>query len=449
MKKITIICYYELKDALASAGQALEDLGYQINSYPLFQTIHDVNDKMENYFEKFDDFLTRTKPDIILWWYFYILVNDLRKIKGKHPDIYHIFFNWDDPYSWAGDSHLPEKCQFLDLAVITCKETLDCYTKNGAKKAIFCPPGYDPKINFRQSVDNKYKCDLSFCCTNLYQDKKHFPDQVINRKKLIDELVKDSEINFHLYGPDFLSKIYPNHYKGLVVYKDLNKLFNSSKINLCTHVVSNKDGYINERTVLVLGSGGLLLVDQVKGLDDIIPTDCFIFLDTENYVTQIKKILNSDYDSVRINAENFARDNLTWKHWAKKIHFEICHDFFDPEFYQKKYELGGNSSNPKIRDFRECIARPQEFLIPGKIQDLWEHWKSVGYELGHMCYPSSQEKNIITMMNDTEDINVMSTFNMIHKEDQTLLGIHKLQQISVRSPEIDVNKLLELYFNIA
>ena len=70
--KILITSYYELKEALLGAANALIDLNIEVINYPLMKH----KNELDNYIEHFDNFIKESKPDIILWWYITIPVED-------------------------------------------------------------------------------------------------------------------------------------------------------------------------------------------------------------------------------------------------------------------------------------------------------------------------------------------------------------------------------------
>ena len=50
-------------------------------------------------------------------------------------------------------------------------------------------------------------------------------------KQILDIIYANKDITLHIYGPEFLSKLYPDSYKGFISYKDCYKVFSNSKIN--------------------------------------------------------------------------------------------------------------------------------------------------------------------------------------------------------------------------
>jgi hypothetical protein len=154
--------------------------------------------------------------------------------------------------------------------------------------------------------------------------------QYINRKELIDNLYSNRDkFKFYIYGPKFLMDLYPECYRPYdiknnryeVPYHGLNKIFNNSKINICTHTHCQYDGYLNERVGLILGSGGLLYIDKIKGLENIYVdgVDC-VYMRKENYIEQICEIITNydDYYKIRNNGHEKNKSH-TWDKWAKYI----------------------------------------------------------------------------------------------------------------------------------
>ena len=332
MKKVLITAYYELKESILLASEALKNTGLDVISFPLYKYYADINDKDDNYVNIFNNFINKEKPDVILWWYFSIPTNDLEKIVTEHKKIKQFMFNWDEPYNWAL-CDIKNKAKFFDCVFITAAEKINNYIQNGTKKAIVLYPGYDTKVHHiiiddNDDIKKKYTCDISICCTNLYEDLDKFPDQYIVRKNLVDDLYDNQEkydYIFHIYGPKKFEKMYPNSYKGFINYYDTNYLFNYSKINICTHVQQGANKYLNERVNMILGSGGLLAVDKVNGIDKIfdVQKECVI-LTQNNYIEQLVEILKN-YDGYYLTRFNGKQKSLeyTWDKWASIIYAEL------------------------------------------------------------------------------------------------------------------------------
>ncbi len=213
---------------------------------------------------------------------------------------------------------MERKAKWFDIVFITCKESCLWYLERGVKKAIFLTPGFDPNEHYYINTDY-YKCQVSFCITNLYHREK---EQLIPRKKLIDDIIADGTIDFKLFGPKFLQKEYPNHYAFWVGYYDTRYVFSNSMINICTHVTGSKQGYINERCILITGSNGCMLVDPIPGIEEMfVPEQECILLDIKNPVEQIKNLLKDPERLKKIgeNAGKRALRDYTYDRWAATV----------------------------------------------------------------------------------------------------------------------------------
>jgi hypothetical protein len=327
MDKLCVVSYYGPIETIKLAEDELSKY-FDIYDYPLFKYIKE----QINYTDQFIKYIVDNNIKYVLWWFMNIDTPEFIKIK-KQTNVEYIYFNWDEPFNWP-HCDIPNKMPYLDYAFVTCKETLQTYIDNGCKHAYCLYPGYSPNVNYMidtLNIDlyNKYSCDISFCCTNLYENKKLFPDQYINRKELIDDIYKNQFIynyTFYIYGPDYLKELYPESYKGFTKYEQLNYIFNYSKINLCTHVLNNKYGYLNERVILIGGSGGLILVDHVKGIEDEFNNnEQIIILEKNKYIEQISKILDNydEYINIRKNLNKVCIEKYTYDKWAEFINNKL------------------------------------------------------------------------------------------------------------------------------
>jgi len=329
MIKFCIVSYYGSIESIEQAENAIKkiDDNIELYNFPLFKYMFDEKEKIDNYLELLIDYIKDNNIKIVLWWFIGLSVDEFIKVKNA-TNVKYIFYNWDEPYNW-GISQIQDKMPYFDAALVSCKETLPIYLENNCQYAECLYPGFDPSVHFPMPEFDfehiNYVCDISICCTNLYEDMNKYPDQYIQRKKLIDDIYKNqSEYNytFHIYGPEYLSTLYPYSYKGFASYYDLNKVFNNSRINLCTHVLNHKEGYLNERVFLIGGAGGLLLVDNVKGIEDTFGVnEEIIILDQHYYIDQIVDIL-SNYDKYVPYKDALYRKclkNYTYQHWARQV----------------------------------------------------------------------------------------------------------------------------------
>lgn len=328
VKKILITSYYDLRESLLLAAQALMKYDMHVVGYPLMQREKEMGSA---YLQDLHENIKKNNIDVILWWHFSLPTKDVEYIVTNNPDVKNIYFNWDEPYNWIINDNI-NKAKYLDCAFITCEGTTKNYTDHGSKQAVCLYPGFDPNVHHPHIDDpdalSDYECDISICCTNLYDNLEKYPDQYIERKKLIDTIYSNQDkygYKFSIYGSEKFRDLYPKSYRGFIKYNDTGKLFAASKINICTHVLCNKYGYLNERNILIMASGGLLFVDPVDGIDKILghKKNCFIF-DRNIFMEQIIDILKNygDYYLVRYNALEKSKE-YTWDKWAQTINNEF------------------------------------------------------------------------------------------------------------------------------
>lgn len=321
--KLCVVSYYGPMESIELGENALKKY-FEVYDFPLFKYMFDQYDKVDNYVDIFMEFIMDNKIDIVLWWFMNIDTEKFIEIKQKTKVKYAIF-NWDEPYNWK-ICDMVKKMKYIDTAFVTCKETLPLYIKNGTGNAYCLYPAFDKEINYvidHEKIDETiYECDISFCCTNLYENNRLYPNQFINRFRLVYNIYCNQQkygYIFHIYGPKFLGELFPLSYKGFIKYDKLNNLFNYSRINLCTHVLCNKEGYVNERVILVGGSGGLLLCDEVKGMNKIFSD--IVVLKQTGYIEQIVDILKNyeQYNEMKNKFHMLCLEKYTYEVWAKFI----------------------------------------------------------------------------------------------------------------------------------
>lgn len=314
--KLLLFVYYSIRESILGASQALKKHNWEIVGYPLLE---------DNTYESINKAILKEDPKVLLFWCFKISPEVLRRLKESHRNRVFSLFNWDDPYCWSDKGRqMEENAKYMDLVYSTCQESCSWYKEKGVKEALFLLPGFDPQTH-RPIVDPKYKCDISFCLTNLYENPEVFPDQLISRKDLIEKLIKEKDISFRLYGPEFLGQLYPNHYHGFVIYDNLSLVYHNSKINICTHGIC-KYKYANERSILVTGAKGLLYVDPVHKFETIFNKDECLFIDLQDPITQIRSILKNyhRYEELINNGYQKALQDYTWDKWAETINDNLC-----------------------------------------------------------------------------------------------------------------------------
>lgn len=334
-KNLIIVTYFGIYEQFKSVKQSLENLGYTVHNFSYIAMYNEGGDK--RVVDELKSMLTQINPEYILWWVFNISANSLLEIRNANPLTKHLYYNWDEPYNWKlVDAE--SKARYLSTAFITCEETTKKYIGAGALHAYCLYPGYTPSIHkplwldLNSESNNEYDCDVSFICTNLYEDPNIYPDQIVIRKKLIETIYIGQKIynySFAIYGPDKFKDVFPLSYRKSLTYDETNIVFNRSKINICTHVVGNKQGYLNERVFLIMASGGLLLIDPVPGVDNVLVNGVNCVMINQNRIcSQIKSILENypHYEKVKHKAYESVQ-NYTWDDWGYRLEEKLLIDY--------------------------------------------------------------------------------------------------------------------------
>jgi hypothetical protein len=323
--KLLIVGWYNLINPIITAKDYFTILGYDVYFLPLLY----YNQKYsgEQLSNALISFIKNIDPVVMLWWNWESSKEVLYEIKIKTQNILHILFNWDHPFclsSWDNNNNRKIISKNIwDICFLTADCKLDEYINSGSDEAYYLRMFADENIHFPE-IDKSYECDVSFICTNLYDDKVIFPNVIVNRREILTNIINNG-FNVHIYGPEHLKDIFPNQYKGFCHFLNNNKVFYNSKINLCTHV-DNGYKYCNERVGTILSSGGLMMCDKVDGIETILTNNKdFILFDENNYIEQIRDIINNydRYVHIKENAVITARNKFSPKYWSEFIDSKI------------------------------------------------------------------------------------------------------------------------------
>lgn len=342
-KTLLVVGYHFLADGFRTCANFLEK-DYFVLFFPLMsyqkQKLDIVNDlskyingeKLENYISGLT--YHNSPVDIVFFWYHNYFCDNYENLQQFHQikknvknETLFIGYNWDP--LCPTQKIKPSKIQLIsDLDVYISGDISEIRHLNnkGLHNIEHCASGFDPKIS-QFTKDYEYQCDVSIICTNLYSDEQQFPEKYsrINRKKLIDLIYENRQtIKFHIYGPDFLSHIYPECYRGYIKYIDCPKVFSNSKINLCIHAVTynNSDThiYFSERLPQILGCHGLLYCGtEYSHL--LHPNINYILTDINDPIGQIQNILKNYRSYLKIKHKGYilAKNHFTWQKLLEKI----------------------------------------------------------------------------------------------------------------------------------
>jgi len=339
--KMVIVGWQEVLVApLRSAARAFGALGYEVStigSLTLEQhTVEELHGQLQD-------------AHVLLWWnwrnpHSTAKLMDLRNVMPASQ--LWVLFNWDDPRSFFDELTrlIIDRVRVWDLVFTTGEAAIPYYLSLGAKEAHFLPPPVDLDLFYPDADDNNHDdnadnthggggvvsersrfkhCDVNFVLANLFSDT---PTTTVNRTELILALAEAADrqlFRFELYGPESIN-IAPRHYQGALPYDQQRILYSTCRLTINVHSNDGHGGrHVNEKDLLVVASGGLLLVDaQTPGVLRH-GEDCLVMESskTSRIVQQVVRILrNQDhYATIRANGPAYVRNNFSQDRFAKAI----------------------------------------------------------------------------------------------------------------------------------
>ena len=350
--KILLVGYYHYEDGYYSLGKTLEELGHDIAFFPLIEFVRkegSIKDLINiingvNLLEKTYCAYMNNTPinacDVCVWWHKtpVLTIENVKTLKNNTTCKY-IQLDWDAGYNACSKSlywnnSLKEKKEGLGFfdKILTCNANIIKFLKIDSPiphSIKHINPGFNKHISYF-CKDERYTCDISIICTNLYDDLNLWENTKICRKYLVDAIYADSSINFHFYGPENFKEIYPRAYKGFIKYSECYKVFSNSLINLnispvgdsLNDNIDNKQCvYMSERAPQILACRGLMVCDtDLSPL--LIPDEDYIKIDTINkFMYRINEILENHkmYDKIRESGYNKAINYLQWNDTLKEV----------------------------------------------------------------------------------------------------------------------------------
>lgn len=320
--KISLCGSFNYEEGYLGGGKALSRAGVEVSFVPAHRYFAE---SPNNHVDLIIKDLKEQNPDYVLWWRAETLEEvQLKRIK-QAIKVPFLMYSWDDPHQFECPVRsIQEKTYLFDYVFTCCESSIPTYNECGCHKAFYCPPGFDPEVHFAEE-DEKYKCDISFVGTNLYHGNSITRYHHLSRRVLLEAIINNfPELDIRIYGSKNFENIFPDHYRGWINFNESRKVFYNSKINICTHIRPDGYKYFNERVTQIMGSKGLLLVDEVNGMKSIFGLDKCVYMDLSSISslkTQITDVLENKekYDMIRENAYSYAKENLNWDVWAKTL----------------------------------------------------------------------------------------------------------------------------------
>lgn len=404
-------------------------------------------------------------PDVYFWWWCGIELDILREVKSlSTKKTMWILWN-DDPACWYEKERKNlKKASFFDLIIVSC--TKDKEYEKYCKEVVLYHPFYDKNLN--HPLETEYEYDVSFCINNIYDEEIY--EGVFPRKTLIDKLCKASaegSFEFALFGPEYLQYLYPRNYKKYCEYSSLNSIYNKSKINISTHIISDPE-YFNERSLAILASGGTLLSEkELKAF----PNSSYLLME-EDVVAQIVRVLNSENRNVKSdNSSKVELDEYELKNFIELIHCKIFLFFLQEEFYRTTYSIPENIID--VKEYWSKYGKDNHIPFPLDVPTEFDYEafkKDHNLELEktsiYALYLSSRDKEEKylqplpllsthqTLLDESgvdleEWLRVENIFNNLQSNTCIERSWKRLVKIQKKLPDIDIDKLLSYHFQLS
>lgn len=411
MKKILIISFYELREYLIDVAKQFEYYLYDIDHYPLFCNMYDNDCKIINCLEHFNEYITTTNPDIILWWFLDVPTIVFETITNNHPNIYYILYN-NDLISTNKVSHI---LKYFNLVITHDLNDIENY--NEKYEMI-----YFNNENKYHNVNIIKKYDLLFVKINNYLD---------NYEKLKEYAEHNNITYFESVESD-------------------NFLFNCSKI-----IITN-DETICEQVLL---SGNVLMTEQQ--FDDLENMKNYILLNDEN-INEIQQILTNEtqMNEIKINGQKKMQKKM-WNKFVELVHIQISKNFFDEifcrDFYDCEYNFEKWMTNKNRLDICYNFKINQnfdykKFMIDNDIQKVNKYDEKKSYLLWKKQGKSDEYIKTNSLCNNfdkeimmEEWFNLNNTFNDLQKIETLDDGLKQLHIIQQNNQILDINKHLHNY----
>ena len=345
--KFLIIGCYGLADGYKAMSNGLRYLGHDIAFFPLFasQNILKQNKNKSYSIEKeiikacngdnltvnlggYINNCSEICDSIIVWHGVDCCMNysDMLKNIKEKTNIKLIQINWDPNPNFI--KQLNSYYKSFDYIFSVNSKITKYLREKKYKNAFHFHQGFDEDYSFYKE-DNKYKCDISILCTNLYTDPM-WKNKSICRKKLLDILYEDKSINLHVYGPTSLKNKYHDAYKGYISYSRAYSVFSNSLVNLnispvadsLTYKIDGKECYyFSERLPQILACKGLMVCDQKFGKLLIENSDYIRLEREEDIISIVNDVKNNKekYGSIRNNGFNKVMYNMNCQKFGEEI----------------------------------------------------------------------------------------------------------------------------------
>jgi len=486
MRRVLIICYYELKDYfLTIRSYFIDRYKWDVISYPLYMYCYDKNSKIENYQDHLSNYILTEKPDIILWWFTDVPLNLFDRIKKENPKKFFIAYAVNDPV--CVNKVFLDKMKIFNMLITPSQHNISIYSAYCNIPIIeFFPMGCDDNL-FKKyddevinGFDQSMKTDCSMVIDSLLIDQK---EQLVSRKIIIQtaiDVCTKNGLTFSLYGPEFIKSEFPDVYRGDPQYIDMPFIFSMSKINIISNTYKNKRLTLNGNLIQIMSCGCIIMIDKVREMEMLNSEyECVFFYDSKNNLADLIPKIIKQYDenlqkinTMKMNCVKFSK-KYTWNRFVDLIVKSYCLNNFDLEFYKQTYDLNIPDNMLILRwkekfdqgIFENCylIKVPTNFdhenykerfqIKSENLAYLYIDWINRGKNQDYLKRESTHNQSI---NGETFNLSISGLFDLYHAFnlvqstdwDTVIRGIDFIEKISDRNPRLQINECLRQYIDM-
>lgn len=272
---------------------------------------------------KVKDAIHTLRPRVVLWFRLPPLSPELlRRVKTEHAMTF-LLYNWDASTRFWEPSHNPQLLPLMD-AVYTCnRNDLAPLRDLGCASVHHLLPSCIPLLDTAPlplPLRPPKPFDISIAVTSTYEDMPGYDP----RDAVFTALDVDPSIRFGLFGPPALQSRWKSSYEGALAHADAGALVRASTLCLTLHGCKH-DGYLNERTMVVLAHGGALVVEDMPAAREawVHGESALMFRsgDTEGLRALVKtwrsRRMRGKLEALRAAGHRIFQEKWAWEHWKE------------------------------------------------------------------------------------------------------------------------------------
>lgn len=226
----------------------------------------------------------------------------IKQIGEVMPNVIQVMSMWDyRPKNLNYDGlweSWKENAPYLKLITLSNKGQLDWWKQDFGVEAMYWPHGCIVKD---VEYDERYNFDT------IFVGDKHYAEPYKKRADLIDEISRKTQVEWINKGGGDSDK------ERKQIWKDLGKIYYSSKTCLDISHFWDEPGYASGRYFYTSGLGGCAISKRFPECEELFPEGTKIYFDTiEEAVDKIKFYVNNEKERNEVKKKG--------KEWANKYH---------------------------------------------------------------------------------------------------------------------------------